>query len=113
MCLFSEQSWQEVFMQIEQMESIKTFGKEKVQAKIFQEIFKLRYAKATCLFKATFVVTCIVNYFVELSSKGYLNFLHHLDIKKIKWWIILTFFFRMLRNTCCYYKKIAEKVLAV
>lgn len=37
-------------MQVEQMESIKTFGKEKVQAKIFQELFKLRYAKATCLF---------------------------------------------------------------
>lgn len=41
-------------MQIEQMESIKTFGKEKVQSKetgiiltIKQEIIKMCYAKAT------------------------------------------------------------------
>lgn len=106
-------------MQIEQMESIKTFGKEKVQVKIAVMFSRLRKKLLKCVtpklpgyYKVTFVVTCIVNYFVELSSKGYLNFLHYLDIKKIKWWIIM-YFFRMLRNTCCYYKKIAEKVLAV
>lgn len=111
MYLFSERSWQEIFMQIGQMESIKTFGKccgcaggkSQLLEQLCKCCAKANFKKKQKKKQTAFVVKCIVNYFGELSLKGYFNFLHYLVLTK-QWVDYFTFFFflhSMLCTMCC------------